>query len=478
MEKMLSLHFLFAVILFTITVYGNTENTSTREKYKVIIVGAGISGMGAATRLLSNNFSDITILEASNRLGGRVYTAPFGDYLIEYGAQWVHGQGGNPVYEIAEPYNFLYIQNWEIIKGFVKHSDSKLNISVVSSWLFDEVGDIFYNKNDMMLCNCSVEHYFTNKFNELIKNNNIDQYTAQAVADYATKYQRIQDGVSNLDEEGSWGSVQHFQYNGSLSVAWKTGYHSFINMLMGKYKGKELPVEQKTKFNKVVQTISWTGNEVKICCEDGSHYFADHVIVTVSLGVLKVLAKTMFNPSLPDNKLAAIESLGFDVVDKIYIQFETRWWPLDFEYRLNFLWSDEDKQRFKNESKYGGWTTEVVDFHFVENQPRVLEGWVIGDTARLMETLSNDELTGAVTELFNWFVSNEYSISKPINITRSTWGSNRFIHGSYSFRTVKSDRLGYSAANILAEPLLFNQTNPHVLDIIGDQRVLLLSTIF
>ncbi|XP_075237369.1 spermine oxidase-like isoform X4 [Lycorma delicatula] len=418
MEKMLSLHFLFAVILFTITVYGNTENTSTREKYKVIIVGAGISGMGAATRLLSNNFSDITILEASNRLGGRVYTAPFGDYLIEYGAQWVHGQGGNPVYEIAEPYNFLYIQNWEIIKGFVKHSDSKLNISVVSSWLFDEVGDIFYNKNDMMLCNCSVEHYFTNKFNELIKNNNIDQYTAQAVADYATKYQRIQDGVSNLDEEGSWGSVQHFQYNGSLSVAWKTGYHSFINMLMGKYKGKELPVEQKTKFNKVVQTISWTGNEVKICCEDGSHYFADHVIVTVSLGVLKVLAKTMFNPSLPDNKLAAIE---------------------------------------------GGWTTEVVDFHFVENQPRVLEGWVIGDTARLMETLSNDELTGAVTELFNWFVSNEYSISKPINITRSTWGSNRFIHGSYSFRTVKSDRLGYSAANILAEPLLFNQTNPVVL---------------
>ncbi|XP_075222249.1 spermine oxidase-like isoform X2 [Lycorma delicatula] len=447
MERILSLHFLFAVMFFTITVNGNTENASTREKYEVIIVGAGISGIGAATHLLNNNISDIAILEASNRLGGRVYTAPFGDYLIEYGAQWVHGQGGNPVYKIAEPYNFLYVQTWNITKGLVKHSDSKINTSVASSWLFEEALRFFDNGNDMMLCNCSLEYYFNSRFNELIKNRNVDEYTAQAVADQARKCQSVQDGAGNLDEEGSWGNSQYFVPNGSLTVAWKTGYHSFINMLMGKYEGKELPVEQKTKFNKVVQTINWTGNEVEITCEDGSHYFADHVIVTVSLGVLKFSAKKMFNPPLPDNKLTAIESLGFDVVNKIFIQFETHWWPLDFEYNLIFLWSNEDKQRFKTESKY----------------PRILEGWVTGDTARLIETLSDDELTGAVIELLNWFVGNEYSISKPINITRSSWASNHFIRGSYSFRTVKSDRLGYSASDILAEPLLFNKTNPVVL---------------
>ncbi|XP_075222245.1 spermine oxidase-like [Lycorma delicatula] len=463
MKRILSLDFLLAITFFTITVYGNVKDGSTREKYKVIIVGAGISGIGAATRLLSNNVSDIAILEASNRLGGRVYTAPFGDFLIEYGAQWVHGQGGNPVYEIAEPYNFLYVQNGDKSTNFVKHSDSKINISVVSSWLFDEAYDIFSNVNDMMLCNCSMEHYFNNKFNELIKNKNVDEYTAQAVAEFAKKGERAEDAVNNLEEEGSWGTVQFFNPNGSLTVAWKTGYHAFINILMGKYEGKELPVKQKTKFNKVVQTINWTGDEVEITCEDGSHYFADHVIVTVSLGVLKFSAKTMFNPPLPDNKLTAIESLGFGLLNKMFIQFETRWWPLDFEYMINFLWTNEDKQRFKNESKYGGWTTEIPYFHFVENQPRILEGWLSGDTARLMETLPDDELTGAIIELLSWFVGNQYSISKPINVTRSAWSSNAFVRGSYSFRSLKSDYLGYSAANVLAEPLLFNQTNPVIL---------------
>ncbi|XP_075222252.1 spermine oxidase-like isoform X2 [Lycorma delicatula] len=444
------------------TIFGLTT-LLWREKYKVIIIGAGISGIGAATHLLKNNFSDIAILEASNRLGGRVYTAPFGDFLIEYGAQWVHGQDSNVVYEIAQPHNFFYVQALDFKNSFVKHSDSKVNLSVVNNWLFDEALGLFYNTDDLISCNCSMEDYFDNKFEELIKKKNVDEYTAQAVADHAKKSQGVHDGTDNLEEEGSWGNSQFIIINGSFTVAWKTGYHSFIDILMGKYEGKELPIIQKTKFNKVVQTINWKGNEVELICEDGTHYFADHIIVTVSLGVLKFSAKTMFNPPLPGNKLIAIESLGFDIVDKIFIQFETRWWPMNFEYMINFLWTNEDKQRFKNESKYGGWGTEIIGFHFVENQPRILEGWVIGETAYLLETLSDDEIIGAVMEVLNWFVGNEYTFSQPINITRSAWASNPFVRGSYSFRTVKSDRLEFTSADIIAEPLSFNQTNPVIL---------------
>ncbi|XP_075223228.1 spermine oxidase-like [Lycorma delicatula] len=462
MMRMLYLYFSITIIFFTIIAHGNVKTDSTREKYKLIIVGAGISGIGAATKLLRNNFSDFVILEASNRLGGRIFTAPFGDFLIEYGAQWVHGQYGNAVYKIAEPYNFLKIESWDVKNTFVKHSESKINMSVVNDWLFEEAIAFFDNTKDMTLCNCSVEHYFDSKFEELVKNKNVDEYTAQAVSDHVKKGQGSRDGTGNLDEEGSWGNAQSSMPEGSFTVAWRSGYHSFIDMLMGKYEGTELPVMQKTKFNKVVQTINWRGNEVELTCEDGSHYFADHVLVTVSLGVLKFSAKTMFNPPLPDKKLAAIEYLGFDVVGKIFIYFETHWWPMDFEYKISFLWTNEDKQKFKNESKYGGWAAEIIGFHFVENQPRVLEGWVIGDTARLVETLSDNEIAGAVMEVFNWFVSNEYYISKPINVTKTTWASNQFIRGSYSFHTVKSDHLGYTSTDI-AEPVSYNQTVPVVL---------------
>ncbi|XP_075222250.1 peroxisomal N(1)-acetyl-spermine/spermidine oxidase-like [Lycorma delicatula] len=463
MIRLLSLYFLFMMFLI-FTTHGNSvcsHGNSTSEKYKVIIVGAGISGIGAATHLLKNNFSDIAILEASNRLGGRVHTAPFGDFLIEYGAQWVHGLDDNAVYTLVLPYNFLYIQVVELKNSFVKHSDSKLNLSVINDWLFDEAVEFFYNTTDMTSCNCSVEDYFDKKFKEVIELKNIDKYTAQAVNDFFKKTQGSVYGTGNLSTVG-WGNELH-QYYENKDLAWKTGYHSLIDILLGKYEGKELPVIQKTKFNKVVQTINWTGNEVQLTCEDGTHYFADHVIVTVSLGVLKFSAKTMFNPPLPNNKLIAIESLGFDIVNKFYIQFETRWWPMNFAHMFNFLWTNEDKQRFKNESKYDGWATEIIGFHFVENQPRILEAWVMGDTARLLETLSDDDLIGAVMEVLNWFVGNKYTISHPINTTRSAWASNPFVRGAYSYLTVKSDHLEFSAIDVIAEPLSFNQTNPVIL---------------
>jgi len=44
----------------------------------VIIIGAGVSGIAAATKLLKNKFNNFIILEAENRIGGRIQTLPFG----------------------------------------------------------------------------------------------------------------------------------------------------------------------------------------------------------------------------------------------------------------------------------------------------------------------------------------------------------------------------------------------------------------
>jgi monoamine oxidase len=65
----------------------------------VIVVGAGLSGLGAALELAEQGFGDVTVLEARNRTGGRTFT----DYSLgasaEMGAGWVHGLQNNPVYE-------------------------------------------------------------------------------------------------------------------------------------------------------------------------------------------------------------------------------------------------------------------------------------------------------------------------------------------------------------------------------------------
>lgn len=55
---------------------------------KIIIIGAGASGFAAAAKLISNGFENVTILEAENRIGGRVNTIPFGENVLDMGAQW------------------------------------------------------------------------------------------------------------------------------------------------------------------------------------------------------------------------------------------------------------------------------------------------------------------------------------------------------------------------------------------------------
>jgi monoamine oxidase len=48
--------------------------------FKVIIIGSGMSGLSAAIKLIENGIKDILILEANDRLGGRICTMPFGKF--------------------------------------------------------------------------------------------------------------------------------------------------------------------------------------------------------------------------------------------------------------------------------------------------------------------------------------------------------------------------------------------------------------
>lgn len=55
---------------------------------KIVIIGAGPSGIAAATKLKSNGFQNIILLEAEHRIGGRINTIPFGKNVLDMGAQW------------------------------------------------------------------------------------------------------------------------------------------------------------------------------------------------------------------------------------------------------------------------------------------------------------------------------------------------------------------------------------------------------
>jgi hypothetical protein len=75
----------------------------------------------------------------------------------------------------------------------------------------------------------------------------------------------------------------------------------------------ELPVKHKIHYRNEVVKVKWDNlaqeymNKVIVKCSDGTSYIADFVIMTVSLGVMKEKAQSMFQPALPSDKLNAIK---------------------------------------------------------------------------------------------------------------------------------------------------------------------------
>ena len=73
------------------------------KKNKVLVIGAGISGLAAAKNLNDTGY-DVTILEAKDRIGGRLYTDRSLGVPLEVGANWIHDNNPktNPIMKIKE----------------------------------------------------------------------------------------------------------------------------------------------------------------------------------------------------------------------------------------------------------------------------------------------------------------------------------------------------------------------------------------
>lgn len=74
------------------------------ENCSVLIIGGGAAGLSTAFHLCKSEAIEgqIILLEAEDRLGGRIHTIPKDGNVIELGAQWIHGRGENPLWKFVQ----------------------------------------------------------------------------------------------------------------------------------------------------------------------------------------------------------------------------------------------------------------------------------------------------------------------------------------------------------------------------------------
>jgi monoamine oxidase len=155
------------------------------------------------------------------------------------------------------------------------------------------------------------------------------------------------------------------------------------------------------------------------------------VIVTVSLGVLKAQHRTLFTPNLPPQKITAIQKYGFGTLGKIFLKFETPFWPVNNSDFLSysFLWSDADKKEILNTDK--AWLLGIMFFVKVDSFPNLLEAFYTGVFMKNFESFNDQKIIDDCMWMLEKFLGKK--LPKPSYMNRTKWLTNKYFLGSYSY---------------------------------------------
>ncbi len=318
----------------------------------VVIVGAGAAGLMAA-RELAKAGKKIIILEARDRIGGRIYPLPESEFGYEAagGAEFVHGDA-------------------PITKGLVK--ELGLTLDNLSKWWSVRDGEPSPLVERLSPHNPALEEKLKElkediPVSEFLKKN-FPKAQHEALWDFVCKWTEGYD-AADITRASTFGLREEMLDEGTwMQLCLKEGYGPVIRFLQTEAEKHGA----KFLFNELVSTITYSEAGVKVVTKSGTAYSAQKVMVTVPLPLIKEIS---YSPTIPE-KLAAVEKMGYGAVIKMHLRFEHKWWTgvreNIFE-RLFFMLSNEEVPTW--------WT------QYPEERP-VLTGWLPGPDALKIFKLS------------------------------------------------------------------------------------------
>lgn len=379
----------------------------------VLIIGGGIAGLSAA-RTLTEASLRVTVLEARDRLGGRIFTQHVGKYPVEFGAEFVHGQpeeilglaaeGGVPI--VAVEGTFLHKE-----KG---------------SWtsageLMEEVNHLF-SKMPAEGLDQSFLHYLDHaSASEEVRQQALRYVEGFHAADPALI------SVQSLVRDSKAEEAVHSDHQYRM----EHGYEPLVQAVVDRIDRQRCEI----LLNTVVTEIQWRPKQVTVRTA-AKEFTAPRAIITLPLGVLKAHS-VVFSPTLPE-KENAISFLEMGPVIRVSLCFASRFWEQQPQFaNFSFLLTDDPK--------FPTWWS---------NSPLpgpVLTGWAASRYGTAQSGKNKNEVVQTAIQSLSRIIgiSEQEIRSQLIDAFTHDWQNDPFSRGAYSYAAVG----GIDAARALAEPI-------------------------
>lgn len=375
---------------------------------RVIVVGAGIAGLAAASRLQLDGIPNV-VLEARDRLGGRLCTVDLAGVPVDLGGSWIHHPIGNPLSSLCAEYGLARDPGDPLptLTGFDRREHRHLDRSEMGEF-FDLVVDAFEEAGESLRDRLTPEATAPAAIEAFIGERGFAGAAARRARQGLLAAIEADAGDRAVNQSIRWLGDEE-EYGGDLfGDLPRDGYRSVVEAMAA-------PLE--VRFGAEVVLVKIAGDGVVVTCEDGSVETGSHAIVSVPLGVLK-RGLPLFDPALPPPVQAAVEALGFGRYEKIALRFDTAFWRREGISHLVVFPSDDDEPAM--------WVFDLDAFG---------AGPVL--CAHLFHSLTPYALERSASEATNWLrdVLSEvlaHSVPEPIATVVTSWAHDPFTGGAYT----------------------------------------------
>ncbi|CAB4875003.1 unannotated protein [freshwater metagenome] len=390
-------------------VAGCAGSAPAARRKRVIVIGAGLAGLGAAATLRAQGF-DVTVVEARKRIGGRVNTVERFGTSVDLGAAWIHDSRGNPLTAVAKAAGLTTVPtDYDRVElrsaGQKPVSEAIMEKTMVAR---DRIIDSLYRQADNR-----PRSNLAPALAREIRKQGLTGTSAEAL-NWLLGVEFPLDLGASPPQLSLGGLNEGAEYDGGPDLLIKEGASQLVN---------KIAEGTKVDMGVEVTSIKTSRSKVEVRTRAGKTITADGCVVAVPLGVLKA-STIRFDPPLPSATRRAVARVGFGLLDKVFLSYDSAWWPADAN-QLGTI-----GEPLAN-------TVSVFPLSRLTGTPLAV-GLTGGPYAARLEKAGPAAMTAAVAARLK---SGFGSGAAPSATLQTNWRREPFTRGSYSYLTPQS---GYS----------------------------------